>query len=135
MKTATDEFGQNAGKIWRIINTKGPQNVTTLMKSTRLEIKPFYAAVGWLARENKITKNNNLYALGDTNLKLKIGNDAGKVWNALNNLGEVDISSIAKVANISENDAYSAIGWLAREDKIKARKEKSPSNSFKVSLK
>ena len=135
MKTVTDEFGHNAGKIWRSISIKGPQNETTIIKSTRLDTKQFYAAVGWLARENKIYKNHNLYGIGETNLTQKIGANAGKIWDALQNFGEIDISSITRVANISEKDAYFALGWLAREDKINARKEKSSSKTYNFSLK
>ena len=51
------------------------------------------------------------------------------------NLENVDISSIAKLVQITEKDAYSAVGWLAREDKLQANKENSKESQIKIGLK
>ena len=32
--------------------------------------------------------------------------------------GEVDFESIQRLADIQENDVHTALGWLAKEDKI-----------------
>lgn len=119
MRDITKNFGQNAGKIWISLNTFGPQNESSLIKNSKLSLKNFYAGIGWLARENKIHKDGILYKLGDTNLTNTIGENAGKVWRVLESKGQVDVSSIAKVTQTTIQDAYSALGWLAREDKIK----------------
>lgn len=135
MKNVTDEFGQSAGKVWRAIHAHGSLEETKLMKTTRLDRKKLSAAIGWLARENKICKNDNFYILGKTNLTDKIGVDAGKIWSTLNVWGEVDVSSIAKLAEMEERDAYSALGWLAREDKIQAKMGKTKEHQMKFRLK
>lgn len=135
MKNVTDEFGQSAGKVWRAIYAHGSLEETKLMKTTRLDRKKLSAAIGWLARENKICKNDNFYILGKTNLTDKIGVDAGKIWSTLNVWGEVDVSSIAKLAEMEERDAYSALGWLAREDKIQAKMGKTKEHQMKFRLK
>jgi len=49
--------------------------------------------------------------------------------------GEVDISTIAKLTQISEVDAYQALGWLARENKVQCQKIKSKEPKIKVTLK
>jgi hypothetical protein len=49
--------------------------------------------------------------------------------------GEVDISTIAKLTQISEVDAYQALGWLAREDKVQCQKIRSKEPKIKVTLK
>ena len=49
----------------------------------------------------------------------KIGEQAGKIWRLIDSQGQVDMSSIVKKTQIKIQDAYSALGWLAREDKIK----------------
>lgn len=118
MKDISNNFGVNAGKIWNILNKKGPQTETSLLKNSRLNETDFYAAIGWLARENKICKTGARYKLGETNLTNTIGNNAGKVWNALYKKGQIDVSSIAKTTRIKTYDAYTALGWLAREDKV-----------------
>ena len=100
MRKLTEKFGQNAGKVWVTLNTNGQVNETTLLKNTRLTTNDLYAAVGWLARENKIFKNGSFYKLGETNLTNKIGEDAGKIWKILENQKEVDVSSIAKLTNL-----------------------------------
>lgn len=125
MKSIIEECGQNAGKIWEALDEYGPLIEPKLMKYTRLTQSGFYAAVGWLARKNKICKDGAVYELGETNLAGKIGGDAGKLWKTLETWGEVDISSIAKLTRIEEKDAYWALGWLAREDKLMAKKGKT----------
>jgi hypothetical protein len=49
-----DNIGQNAGVVWRQIDTKGAMSVSQLNKLTKLDMKQIYLALGWLARENKI---------------------------------------------------------------------------------
>ena len=131
MKTLIDQFGWNAGKVWKILNTKGPLKEETLFRSTKLKEDEFWAAIGWLAREGKIRRENNMYKLGQTNLTPKIGTDAGKVWNK----GEIDISAIARTVQITEVDAYAALGWLARENKVHCKKVKAKVPKIKVTLK
>ena len=135
MKKTNEKFGQNAGKVWVTLNSRGQLNETNLLKNTSLTTNDLYIALGWLARENKIFKNGSFYKLGETNLTNKIGEDAGKVWKTLENQKEVDISSIANITNLKVSDAYSAIGWLAREDKIHIKKTQSNNNNVWVKLK
>ena len=132
MRDLTTNFGQNAGKIWFSLNTIGPQSQSSLIKNTKLSLPDFYAGLGWLARENKIYKDGKYYKLGDTNLIDTIGEDAGKVWKLLETQGDVNVSSIVKIARIKIQDAYSALGWLACEDKIKTNTE---NNQIKFVLK
>ena len=129
-----DNFGQNAGKVWNTLNKYGPQSQDKIMETTGLNEDDFYAAVGWLAKENKIYLNDNVYLLGQTNLNRYIGEDAGKVWNVLNTCEEVDATYIPKLAKVTEKDAYCALGWLAREGKISAKKvvPKRPQLKFRL---
>lgn len=137
MRSVTDEFGQNAGKIWQLLHQKGPLSETKLMNLTFLKDHEMKAAVGWLARENKICRNKTMYKIGGTNLVEQIGTDAGKIWAILaNQPQEIDISSLSKLTKINVNDVYSAIGWLARENKIDAIKDMTQKNHHvKVRLK
>jgi hypothetical protein len=135
MKTLVDEFGWNAGKVWKTLNTKGPLREEVLLQNTKLKDDELWAAIGWLAREDKIRRENNMYKLGQTNLTPKIGSDAGKVWNTVARQGEMDISTIAKTVQITEVDAYCALGWLARENKVQCKKIKAKVPKIKVALK
>lgn len=47
-------IGNNAGLIWNALNENKTMTVKDLKKATKLKEKPLYAALGWLARENKI---------------------------------------------------------------------------------
>jgi hypothetical protein len=78
-----------------------------------------------------------VYKLGDTNLVEKIGADAGKIWTALSKQqSTVDISSLSRLTRINVNDVYTAIGWLARENKIDAKNvKKQKTKQLFVSLK
>ena len=136
MANIIEEFGLYAGKIWETLNEQGPLSESKLLTRTMLEEKQFRAAIGWLARENKICKNGTVYKLGETNLTPKIGADAGKLWSVLTMKKEIDISSVAKLAKIREQDAYYALGWLAREDKIETKVVPTPKeNKIRVKLK
>ena len=137
MSTVLDEFGQNAGKVWNALSIKGPLSETKLINTTLLNEYEVHAAVGWLARENKICQNGTVYKIGGTNLQEKIGFDAGKVWTVLSKQQkDVPISSLAQLTKINVNEVFAAIGWLAREDKIEAKTVMTKKNQqLKVSLK
>ncbi|UCF12665.1 MAG: winged helix-turn-helix domain-containing protein [Thermoplasmatales archaeon] len=130
-----NSFEQSVGKVWKALNSKGPLTENKLIWGTKLENNMFYSAVGWLARENKICKEGDIYKLGETNLTSKIGKDAGKVWRVLDTWGEVDVISISRLARIEEENASSAIGWLAREGKIEGRAINAKENKIKFWLK
>jgi hypothetical protein len=129
-----ENFGQNAGKVWNTLNKYGPQSQDKIIETTGLDENDFYVAVGWLAKENKIYLNDNVYLLGQTNLNRYIGEDAGKVWNVLNTCEEIDATYIPKLAKVTEKDAFCALGWLAREGKISAKKviPKRPQMKFRL---
>jgi len=124
MRDLIKKYGENAGKIWNSLNEFGNQSETSLLKNTKLNSQDFYAGVGWLARENKIFKNGSFYDLGNTNLTDIIGETAGRVWRYIYSKGEVEIPAIVKFNKLKTQDAYSALGWLAREDKISTHYEK-----------
>ena len=133
MLDISSKIGSNAGKIWNSLNQTGPQSQSALVKNTKLSLKDFHTAIGWLAREDKIYRDGIIYKLGMTNLTEKIGQDAGLVWKFIETQGEVDLSAIVKTTQIKIQDAYSALGWLAREDKIIGNKLKT--NTILVKLK
>ena len=49
-----EKIGFNAGKVWIILDEKGKMNMKDIKKFTKLSEKEIYAALGWLARENKV---------------------------------------------------------------------------------
>lgn len=128
-------FEQSVEKVWKTLDLKGPLSENKIIKGGKLKNNMFYTAVGWLARENKIFKDDIIYRLGETNLTPKIGMDAGKVWKVLDTWGEVDVTSIARLARIEEKGVFSAIGWLAREGKIDGKVINAKENKIKFWLK
>ena len=131
LRDISTTFGTNAGKLWNILDKEGPLKKEKILKITRLKDKDFYCAVGWLARENKIAREDqNLYKLGYTNLTHEIGSNAGKVWQVMNIWGEIDATTIKKLADIDEVHLYCALGWLAKENKLLADE-----NSTKYNIK
>ncbi|KYK23843.1 hypothetical protein AYK21_06355 [Thermoplasmatales archaeon SG8-52-2] len=119
MKNCIDDYGKVAGRIWRTLDKYGPINEKNLFRKIRLNKNDLYAGIGWLARENKISKDGSYYKLSETNLTEKIGIDAGKIWDTLKNYGDINVSSIAKISQLKLEDACTALGWLAREDKLR----------------
>jgi hypothetical protein len=120
MSEIVSMFGDNAGTIWQTLRDHGPLSEADLLNRTHFTEQQLYAAIGWLARENKIRKEQNAYTLGETNLVPVIGKDAGKIWHTLEIWGEVDAMSLSRLSRIVEHDVFTAVGWLAREGKIDA---------------
>ena len=120
MINIVEEYGRNAGRIWETLYSHGPLTERRLMNTTGLKAHEFHAAIGWLARENKICKIDTVYQLGETNLNGQIGQNAGKIFSVLETMKEVDISKIPNLTEIRQSDIYYALGWLARENKIEA---------------
>lgn len=50
----TDTIGMNAGLVWNALNDAQAMGLKQLKKATKLKEKEMFAAIGWLARENKI---------------------------------------------------------------------------------
>lgn len=47
-------IGSNAGILWQLMNNSMSWDYEELKKESGLSDKDFWAALGWLARENKI---------------------------------------------------------------------------------
>ncbi len=134
MAKVIDNFGKNAGKVWNTLEKNGSMTPNKIMKKTRLNDTDFYAAIGWLARENKIHKKGQKYHLGETNLENKIGKTAGVIWDTLEKIGYIDEPYIPKITGYNKRETYCALGWLAREGKINAKrvKPKKPTTKYGV---
>ena len=50
-----DEIGTNAGLVWQALSTADTMGVKQIKKVAKLKDKEVFAALGWLAREGKIT--------------------------------------------------------------------------------
>lgn len=48
-------IGINAGLVWNALNGVGKLTLKEIRKATKLKEKEVYAALGWLAREGKIS--------------------------------------------------------------------------------
>lgn len=49
------EIGAWAGLVWNALNEADTLGVKQVKKITKLKDKEVFAAIGWLARENKLT--------------------------------------------------------------------------------
>ncbi|MCG0155253.1 winged helix-turn-helix domain-containing protein [Phocaeicola vulgatus] len=48
-------IGQNAGIIWHLLEGKNGVEVSHLKKESKLSEAEFWAAIGWLSKEDKLT--------------------------------------------------------------------------------
>jgi len=124
------QFGDNAGKVWQVISNKGNVTIDDLRFNTQLSEKDLFTAVGWLARENKIKKVNDRYILDETNLDGAIGSTAGKVFKILDIWEQADLQTMKRLSDEPDEDIYTALGWLAREDKLKMDKDQKYSLKY-----
>jgi hypothetical protein len=118
VREITTKFGNSAGKVWSALNDKGCLDKDKIIEITKLNENEFHSAVGWLARENKISKIDNNFKLDNTNLEKEIGTQAGRVWKILDIWEDADFTTIKKLSDLSDEQINCALGWLAREDKI-----------------
>ena len=119
MRDLTTKFGENAGKIWLVLNEEGCVKKKKLLKITQLNDDDFFTGVGWLAKENKISKEDkDCFKLDVSNLDSEIGAYAGRVWKILEIWGDADFTTIKRLSDLDDEEVHAAIGWLAREDKI-----------------
>jgi len=51
-------------------------------------------------------------------IKNEIGENAGKIWNALNELGEMNILELKNATQLDDKEIHLALGWLSREKKV-----------------
>jgi Protein of unknown function (DUF2582). len=49
-----EKIGSDAGLIWKALDEMGTTNAKELKKAVKLTDKDLYAAIGWLAREEKV---------------------------------------------------------------------------------
>lgn len=63
----------------------------------------------------------------------KAGENAGAVWNALNENGALNAKDLKKAAKVkTDKELYLALGWLLREDKlVVSGDEKDPAFALK----
>lgn len=132
MTNIVEKYGKNAGKIWNTLNEYGSLTENKLMRETGLKKEDFYVAIGWLAKENKIYYDENTYSLGQYNWDETIGRHAGKVWDIVHTCDEIDVRYIPKLAGIPEETTFCALGWLAREGKINAKKVRPRKTQTKI---
>ncbi len=50
--------------------------------------------------------------------KIKIGFDAGKIWQIIEESKLIKISDLKRITKMDIKDLYLALGWLARENKV-----------------
>ena len=51
-----NKIGENAGFVWGALQN-GAQGIKAIKKATKLKNEELYLALGWLAREGKLTFN------------------------------------------------------------------------------
>ena len=62
--------------------------------------------------------------------KKSIGTNAGIIWNLLNNNQRWNINQLCNNSGLSEKEVYSAIGWLARENKVEIEKSSTGDEDY-----
>jgi hypothetical protein len=67
---------------------------------------------------------------GDMTMQEEIGTAAGCVWQALNTKGELSLAQLKKEVKAKAPLFDSAIGWLAREDRIAITRKKRARSVF-----
>ena len=59
-----EQIGESAGVVWRVLDTKGSLTTAKLVKESGLPKDLVMHALGWLAREDKISIDSDRYPHG-----------------------------------------------------------------------
>jgi hypothetical protein len=118
MINTIEQFGRNAGIVWDVLSKGESLSIDEIAHKTHLRLYEVEIAVGWLARENKVSYEHGTYSLAPTNLTPSIGTNAGVLWNLLYENGKTDVQEIIDQSSLPTQEVYKAVGWLAREEKI-----------------
>jgi hypothetical protein len=51
----TDKVGDNAGKVWDVLHKRNDLDITGIARLSKVKKRDCYSAIGWLAREGKVT--------------------------------------------------------------------------------
>lgn len=51
----TEKIGSDAGKVWQVLGGSNEIDVNAISRLTKIEKMDCYSALGWLAREGRIT--------------------------------------------------------------------------------
>ena len=51
----TEKIGSDAGKLWQALGSNNEIDISTISRLVKIEKRDCYTALGWLAREGKIT--------------------------------------------------------------------------------
>jgi len=54
-----DQMSEGAGQVWHHLNANGPTSPAQLKKQLKVSTEVLYGALGWLAREDKISFDGN----------------------------------------------------------------------------
>ena len=118
MINTLEQFGRNAGFVWNTLSENESLPIDEIMKETHLRMYEVEIAIGWLARENKISYHHGRYSIAPTNLTTIIGSNAGIIWHVLNECGTANVQDIIRESKLPTQEIYKAIGWFAREEKL-----------------
>jgi hypothetical protein len=55
----TEKIGENAGKLWTLLNEQGAQSFKDVKKKLKLTNTDIFMAVGWLNREDKLSVSDD----------------------------------------------------------------------------
>jgi hypothetical protein len=114
------EIGIAAGIIWQKLEKQGESPETILHQGLTIKSPYFEWAIGWLAREDQV-----IICLEDEpeSAKDRIGCAAGVIWHALKTRGALTQTDLYKQAGVDTPICDWAIGWLARESKLRIIEE------------
>ncbi|MBS3748952.1 MAG: winged helix-turn-helix domain-containing protein, partial [Candidatus Thermoplasmatota archaeon] len=51
----TEKIGEDAGKVWEVLHKRNDLDISGIARLSKVKKRDCYSAIGWLAREGKIT--------------------------------------------------------------------------------
>ena len=51
----TEKIGEDAGKVWEVLKKRNDLDISSIARLSKVKKRDCYSAIGWLAREGKVT--------------------------------------------------------------------------------
>ena len=121
MINSIEQLGRNAGKVWDAINQNGPMTESQLIETTSLRDYELHAAIGWLARENKISKEDDIYQLMSKSEVIRIittDPNSGEDLELKMNIGGKNIIKCAGQRNFPDGEVFTSPDANSTEGEI-----------------
>lgn len=123
-----------ADKILNCSENKTFRSIDELKEKTDLKEDKVHLGLGWLAKNEEIqgVLKNERNEGNKSIMNQDVEENAEKIKHVLMNQSKKNVATLSKISELPSNEVYAAIGFLAREGKIKIFDDRTLQQKFSL---